>query len=314
MTTMFLNDHNVVDHAYIDEQGRILGGSFAPRWKVSGDVDPQEQVVVDFSKCKKQIKQIIDADDKTGFDHKLWITPTSKCSWTVCEETSWGIDRIVIRTPLVDMDIPRDRVRIISGLSFPAQEYSCGNAGEWMRKWVEKELRKIHGDHLSLECYNSEDFRTHPLDATPGLGQVTIPFRYTHGLKNSSSWGCRNPAHGHLSFIDIRFEATDRNDIVKKLRDKIKNELDGAVFAWQDNIILHTDEDTLIVQYDDLDGTRYHVEYQPGHHPVEVQTETTIENLVNFISDRYKNELSEMKAVDLYVSEGLNKGAYLQLR
>ena len=71
-STMFLSDVTVLDHAYIDDSGFIVGGSFHPCFNVSGEIDGTEQVVVDFSAIKKQIKALIDSKE-TGYDHKLWI-------------------------------------------------------------------------------------------------------------------------------------------------------------------------------------------------------------------------------------------------
>ena len=61
-----------IDYAYINTEGQLLGGSYNADFEVTGDIEFNEQVVIDFGKVKKAIKQIIDGKFH-GFDHKLWI-------------------------------------------------------------------------------------------------------------------------------------------------------------------------------------------------------------------------------------------------
>ena len=68
--TMFFSQPTVIDHAYIDQEGRVVGGSFNPDFLVTGEIDPKEKVVIDFGTGKKQIKALIDHKE-FGYDHKL---------------------------------------------------------------------------------------------------------------------------------------------------------------------------------------------------------------------------------------------------
>lgn len=50
-SSIFLRNISVVDCAIVYPDGTIHGHSFHPNFIVTGDVDEQEQVVIDFSQC-----------------------------------------------------------------------------------------------------------------------------------------------------------------------------------------------------------------------------------------------------------------------
>lgn len=133
--TMFLSNLTILDHAILDERGNVVGGSFNPSFFVAGEIDPIEQVVVDFSTVKKEIKNIID-DRETGFDHKLWwIQGVSKGT------TSTVNNRIIINTPTTMLDMPANAVRFIpyiEGMDIIDTIETCIN------KHITKELSKLH--------------------------------------------------------------------------------------------------------------------------------------------------------------------------
>lgn len=312
MTTMFLNDKNVVDHAYIDERGCVVGGSFGPCWRVTGDVDPEEKVVVDFSTCKKQIKSLID-HPVNGFDHKLWILPTSKCEWDFKDETEYGKNRIVIKSNEVEFDIPKERVKIIDRETDIS--YSCRNAGIWFEEYITEALQAIHGSHISVKCFNTEDMTTAPFDEGEGRELMTR-FRYSHGLKNSTSWGCRNPAHGHYSYVSIRYENPHCPDALSAAIE-VNNFLDchsNLTFAWSENATVSSDGNEVEIDYYDVDGVRYFAKYKNDSLPIVLETETTVEFLTDYFAEILEPYLKRMKAKSLYVSEGLNKGAYKEFK
>ena len=105
---LFLSDLTVVDHAYIDDSGNVVGGSFNPTFYVAGNVDPVEQVVVDFSTIKKDIKNIIDSR-LIGFDHKLWVidgySNVNTLSWNSLSHDT-DATQVEIETPTTKLSIP----------------------------------------------------------------------------------------------------------------------------------------------------------------------------------------------------------------
>ena len=67
--TMFFDNVTDLDCALIKD-GNIVGRSFKIAAEVTGPIQTEEQVVIDFSACKKEMKRLID-HDKLGFDHKF---------------------------------------------------------------------------------------------------------------------------------------------------------------------------------------------------------------------------------------------------
>lgn len=281
-STMFLSNLTVVDHAYIDNEGHIVGGSFNPSFIVEGDVDPTEQVVIDFSTCKKDIKGIIDSKDN-GLDHKLWIGEFSNCEVTATERQ----DGYIISTPHWDIEVPENAVHFLN-----EKYYDIDSIGIYMQKFVTNELKKKYPT-VNVKVYNNTE--AHSL---PYLKEKAY-FRYTHGLKNSTSWGCQNIAHGHLSFISIYGE--DQIG-ANALAQKIAADLDRTMFIWTDN-----------ETHDGLEYTtqrgKFKLTIQGKPKLMYLNTETTIENLVTMIGRKYNRELEAVYAEEVYVSEGLSKGA-----
>lgn len=72
-STLFIGNLTTIDYAYIHPtRYTIKGGSLNLSVEVTGDIEPVENVVVDFGTIKKKIKSLID-DKEEGFDHKLWV-------------------------------------------------------------------------------------------------------------------------------------------------------------------------------------------------------------------------------------------------
>lgn len=284
MTTssMFLADTTNIDHAYIDEQGMIVGGSYRPKFVVTGTVDPVENVVVDFSTIKKTLKATID-DQDAGFDHKLWwIVGKSK---GVLEVNG---DRISITTDHVQIQAPANAIRIIeSSVETELTNYLLAKTAQ-----VYPDVNICIATDLTVD-----------LDVMPQINSTPHLFRYVHGLKESTSWGCQNIGHGHLSYI----AATTTNPLMTNmLLAQIAQELDNTVFAWNQNVSDRT-----------IDYTcgRGHMSMKLSADVklVVLNTETTVEHLVDYVDATYKQELIDAGVVSLFVSEGLSKGACLNV-
>lgn len=293
VSSLFLSNISVVDHAYIDYRGNVVGGSFNPSFLVSGDVDPVEQVVVDFSAVKKQIKAIID-DREIGFDHKLWfIEGYSNGTLT---QTSDGQAKIV--TPTTILTAPMNAIKVISD-----GVYSIDSIGRHLGKLVELELGLLHPNvNIRVECLNNTDahFPTH--------SHIASFFRYAHGLKDSTSWGCKNIAHGHLSYIQLM----PTNDATNALAGNMAKSLDDTIFVYRDNIIDETDVH-LSIGYN-TDRGHFSAVYQKNAYKIEIlDTETTVEHLVDAIAGKWAIELDVLGVTHVLVSEGLSKGALVSV-
>jgi hypothetical protein len=282
-----MNELSVIDHAFIDEDGLIRGGSFMFSCVVTGIVKGAEAVVVDFSTIKKDIKNIIDGHDieqgqRNGFDHKLLIFGTANSDYYYNEKY------FTIQTPSLLATVPRDAVKIEASYD----KYSIEN--------VEKAIKR------QLTLLLSEKYRELKIEVNCRLSEriVTssdlphILFRYVHGLKNSTSYGCISPVHGHLSFIQS--EAL-RNDVIRKqTQDFLKN----AIFVMKENIISQDDKTVLIGYNHRNRGTFKLLLKKELYNIIILDSETTVEYLAEFI----KKEVMRTD-LEVFVSEGLTKGA-----
>ena len=278
--SLFFRNVSVVDHGYIDELGRVIGGSYFPNVTVSGKVTEDENVVIDFSKGKALIK---DAFDEI-IDHKIWII--EGYSNAVVKEDLDNSNNYLIETPVMTSSIPKWRV-------FQMKKTDTFDN-------LVEEYLKQRGLNVKVEVDMTENtFST----------QTNNTFRYSHGLKNSSSQGCKNPNHGHLSFIEL-----EGKDEYKKLKvkNKIIDELDKVIFIFDDNII-YEDSDIIKIEYTVNDEHFKNTYLKKGNKIIISDEETTAENLINLIARRYEKELKEAGITKLFLSEGLQKGSVLRL-
>lgn len=278
--SLFFRNVSVVDHGYIDEDGRVIGGSYFPHVTVKGKVTEDENVVIDFSKGKNLIKQAFD----DIMDHKVWII--EGYSNATVEDDSSISGNYLITTPVMTSSIPKWRV-------FQMKKTDTFNL-------LIQEYLAERGLDVEVEVEMSENtFST----------QFNNTFRYSHGLKNSSSQGCKNPNHGHLSFIEL--EGPDEYKKLK-VKNKILEELDKVIFIYRDNII-YEDSDIIKIAYI-VDKENFKNSYLKKENKIIISDdETTAENLINLIVNRYHNELKEAGITKLFLSEGLQKGSVVAL-
>ena len=211
-----------VDHAVELADGKIYGNSFGLSAELSCNLDPEEQVMVDFSKGKKLIKSYVDCqtngptDMRYGIDHKLWRA-------TVEPEFE---NKIKITNLAVGYDFPVYQV----GEVFPF----VGSRKNWKDKSIKEQiealvrlvlaraednlnafLSKELGKKVRVSLYmdNTTPRRSVSLNNTQERYDTyerhsfaSTTFRYTHGLPNSSSICCQNMVHGHLSSINLHLE------------------------------------------------------------------------------------------------------------
>lgn len=314
--TMFLNDLSVVDHAYVNYNGNVIGGSYNPSFLVTGKIDPVEKVVVDFSTVKKTLKQMIDHNE-TGFDHKCWIIEgMSRCAvkvdgevvtdYTLLDSDHFSSTAVVqIITPSLNMTAPKNAFKFIPRLT-NYENYCTESAG----KWFERYLNELFApDGIVVECNNNVHIHTY-------LDQEQHPaayFTYVHGLKDSTSWGCQNLAHGHLSFIQLESDAGAH--VEQSLALKIADDLNRTVFINKANVIEPAEpSETTTIRYTTPRGEfigSYKDLPADGHKVRVLETETTVEFLISYIKATYADELKVAGIKALYVSEGLTKGAYI---
>lgn len=292
-STIFINHFTVVDHAYIDNEGRIIGGSFLPSVDITGPVEQEEQVVIDFSTCKKEIKAAIDE----VIDHKLWlIIGYSNINKIYIENSNW-----VIKTPAVEVCIPVSRLFV-----YDAPDYSLESTGRMIEEVLQKSLRDTFVG-VTYKVRNSEVVLVANENAPIAF------FRYTHGLKSSSSYGCKNIAHGHMSFIEFETKHEHQFDEAQEFLDVIAGDLDNCVFVFRENIIDRSDNKCVVIGYS-VDGEDFFIRYDTTKCKIVVfDEETTIENIANEIVRFYRIRLTNLGVTKVYVSEGSSKGAVVEV-
>lgn len=295
---LFLNNITVIDHGFIGADGRQHGGSFHASFEVSGEVDPTEQVVIDFSAVKKSIKAIVD-DKVNGYDHKVWVIPGfSDCDVAV------AVGEVTITSSALTLSGPSNMLRIVD-----SKEYSAAAIGADIGKHVEIELAKLYpGVNPVVKCIlNEVGFINKPTNPS-------FYFRYSHGLRNSSSWGCQNIAHGHLSWLELEHdehhskECKECEQAVFNIQQNLTNEWDGAVLIDEANIV-DRGSDYVAIGYT-TDRGRFYAKYRAPYVKYKILPhETTIEHIVAAFAIENAYWLERAHVGKLFISEGLSKGS-----
>lgn len=299
-STLFFNNITCIDHAFVDNIGNIVGGSYHPIITVKGKVTEDESVVVDFSSGKKLMKSIIDHDNgEIGLDHKLWIIPGySACMTKNYSDTHYEIEtrngsRVVL---------PKTDVHIVSG-----------NFTGSVMQTVATDISSILSQQMS-----EYEFDVELTQSAFSVTQNPMMFRYSHGLKNSTSYGCKNITHGHLSFFEItkfgndyREDCDDCKTGLRLIEETLKG-INGSMFIMRENIISE-DEQWIEFGYETPRGKMWAKINRNQQANIIVDSETTIEYLAEFIAKRMMNALLLAKVKEFRVSEGLQKGVVYRL-
>lgn len=293
--TMFVNNITQMDHAFISSTGLMIGAAINLGGEIYGEVTEDEQVVIDFSACKKQIKSLID-DTPIGIDHKLvlfegWSDYTLEGEYVVTPSLKIKINGNVTIIPMNDNSDP----------SIALEQYLAHE--------VSTHLSELHDTEITFTPWLDDTF-TYP---NPKLMPVfhSIPFNYAHGLKNSSSFGCMNIAHGHKSFIavsvnDAVHDSNDHDDAVEDAMDEIVKALHNKIFVNKHDIV------DSVQSYTSMSRGDFSIEFFNQDQVVLFDTDTTIENIVEYVDVKWGAKLKEVGVTALYISEGLTKGAMVK--
>jgi len=152
-SSIFLNAVTVIDHAYINHDGLIIGGSFLASFLVTGETDPLEKVVVDFSTLKKDIKNLIDRhtyyNNSNGYDHKLWLLNGYSNYKAKLEDKD---DYVKITTSSVELVMPRDAVKVFDGRYSETKTVSTSIANH-----LTYSLENLYpNSKINVKCYLQE--------------------------------------------------------------------------------------------------------------------------------------------------------------
>ncbi|MBR9729516.1 6-carboxytetrahydropterin synthase [Shewanella intestini] len=283
---LFVKDLTVIDFSYLCPIRGMVGESWIVDVLLDGGLDEQN-MVLDFGKVKKTIKQTIDE----VADHRLLIpTACSQVRWQQKAERVW-------------MDFASNKGHI--HLACPAQAFALLPTEiidfDSVNAFLHKALTQVLPDNvqgISLTLRNEA---------------LSTPFyHYSHGLKKHDG-NCQRIAHGHRSPITI-FE----NGVAMPKWDSYWAK------RWQD-IYLGTQED--VVDVGELELSKqanvnaqthigFHYQAPQGDFQLAmpmgcceiIPHDTTVELLAQFIAQSLK-ALSPNSDFKVIAFEGIGKGA-----
>lgn len=299
--TMFFDNVTDLDCAVLSGQD-ILGRSYRVQAEVTGPVETEEQVVIDFSACKKEMKRLID-DVEVGFDHKFIACTADDVDGAFAKKPN-GEERSYISTDS------------FSAIGDPAM-FQLIESGA--NKGIETSLRIAIEELLSVGLAKLVDLDIGKIDVAVTLvpclsitaGQFRLPFNYVHGLKNSTSFGCQNIIHGHSSFI----EAFDTNGFpvsLTKLIELFDIPFDANYIVTTKDNLVDSDDGTTRIEYVSKSRGTFKLETTQDTWVLDYP-DTTVENLATHIAIRSLSSLRAAGIAKIRVSEGLSKGAVVDL-
>lgn len=290
-STIYINDLTTIDAAVLTQDGSIMGESLNLSVKLTGNTTKSESVVLDFSTAKKRIKDLIDHKEY-GFDHKLWVRQ-GLFNHTLDDDGDF-----VIKTPFLGLKVPQNAVRMLP------EDMDLTSV---IRHFLEFHLN----EEFSVEVLLNHSF---PFKNTwQGDNQYCSPFRYVHGLKDSTSWGCQNIAHGHHSYISLESKSPKDMYLVD-LSDTIAKALHNAIFINRDNLYPSNAHGDCILGYTVNRGDFYMSLDSHKNNIIDLDTETTIECLADYVLRRFGSTMRRCGVTGFYISEGLVKGAYQEVQ
>lgn len=310
--SMYYANLTNIDLAMIMPDGRLRGDSFNLHLELVGAEDPEEAVLIDFSTAKKSIKSWIDDHTGNGFDHKCWLFDHKDAAYHLSTATSneTGKSSFCLETDSVLLTAPDNCFRIIPCNTQVLNLQSMMRCAELeMELYLEKKFAEA-GQQISVTVGLTNNF-SYPVFAEQELQGFS--FRYTHGLKKSTSFGCKNIVHGHASYITFKekenvgnFQA-GKKEFYKDTIEEIVSYVHNKVFAWEQNVSRDPqDNSKLIIEYTTERG--YMRQVVDKQNCIVLNVETTVEHIAQFIANEFEEQLTALDVDTLYVSEGLEKG------
>ena len=286
---LFVRDLTVIDAAYLCPHRDVVGESWLVDVELTGELN-EMSMLFDFSRVKKQLKAIIDAE----VDHRLLIPQNASETMIEPAATGYLFVDFLSEEHTIHLNCPEQAFAVI-----PAAEISTETVTDYLLTLIRDKLPgNIDGLKITLR---------HEHIPTPS-------YHYTHGLKKHDG-NCQRIAHGHRSMIELWVDGA---------RDHALEQYWAT--RWQD-IYLGTEEDLVSVAELELSETGQELVSDQQHYcfrytsaqgdfqlaiPKEsceiIDTDTTVELLASYIAARLKPQLGE-KELKVVAYEGVGKGA-----
>lgn len=314
MPSIYLSNITVIDCAVVYANGSVHGHSFNPRIRISSDeLLGDEQVVADFSNIKSRIKKLLD-DPILGLDHKLLVSHSFAKTTATQDATQDNPAHWSVGTTKLAYVSPRQPGR--HGARLLQRDVN----GEFDACSV------IAAEIVDLLLAHLTDFTfVVTVDEHPNVDpawdkNLFTTFRYTHGLPKSTSFGCQNILHGHASYVqffthhypELVGGFTPNSVEPQQLRkqqevvEAARTLLDGTHFTSQE----HYNPSTSSITYICPRGVFHLTLLQDV---VALPYEPTVENMAEWLKENLMERMLEAGVTGFYLSEGLWKGAYVEL-
>ncbi|MBC7000989.1 6-carboxytetrahydropterin synthase [Photobacterium sp. BZF1] len=286
---LFVRDLTVIDASYLCQQRGMVGESWILDVVMSGELN-EMSMVLDFSRVKKQIKQIVDE----YVDHRLIVPSQSDAIRTAATKPGYAT-----------VDLLRGDKSL--HLHCPEQAYCFIEDSEVTIESVTRHIYKVLEGKLPENVQGLELTLRH--EHIPG------PFyHYSHGLKKHDG-NCQRIAHGHRSPVELVINGQRDTALEQQWAER-----------WQD-IYLGSTEDECVLSELNLSSLAANVTEQTHHafrytapqgefelaiarSDVEmIDTDTTVELLAQYIAEQVSTSVASGSTIEVIAYEGVGKGA-----
>ncbi|MCW8328417.1 6-carboxytetrahydropterin synthase [Photobacterium sp. SDRW27] len=285
---LFVRDLTVIDASFLCEKRGMVGESWILDVVMSGELN-EMSMVLDFSRVKKQIKQLVDE----YVDHRL-IVPTQSSRIHVAES----------KPGYATVDLMRNDKSI--HLNCPDQAYCFIEDDTVTIESVTQHLYQVLDGKLPENVQGLElKLRHETIDGAF--------YHYTHGLKKHDG-NCQRIAHGHRSpvelFVDGERDAELEQQWAERWQDIYLGSREDEVALSELNLSEHAASISDLSHY----GFRYtapqgEFELAIARSETEVlNTDTTVELLAHYIADQVSPQVTG-KSLEVVAYEGVGKGA-----
>jgi len=284
---LFVKDLTVIDSSVLDYSRGIIGQSWLVDIVLHGDLNEQS-MILDFGIVKKLIKSTVDE----LVDHKLIIPAHAKFCDVMSDGAFTYVDAWREHSDSIHLACPDQAFALI-----PTEQITLANLETYL---TEQLMLRLPNNVKKLEV----KLREEKIDGAE--------YCYSHGLRKHLG-NCQRIAHGHRSTIEIL--RNDERDTALEL---------SWAERWRD---IYLAEQCDMVSASELSLSRsgmaaitpehYCFKYQApqgefqlaiGKSIVEIMpTETTVENIAQYIADTLAKDCSDSLTVFAY--EGVGKGA-----
>lgn len=286
---LFVRDLTVIDASYLCPQRGMVGESWILDVVMSGELN-EMSMVLDFSRVKKQIKQLVDQ----YVDHRLLIPATSTAIQTAPTKAGYTSVDLISANHAIHLHSPEQAFCFIDAEAITVES-------------VTEHLQQVLLGHLPANVQGLEIILRH--EKIDGAF-----YHYSHGLKKHDG-NCQRIAHGHRSPIELVVNGQRNAELEQQWAHR-----------WQD-IYLGSQEDVISVSELNLssaaenisDESHYGFRYTAPQGEFELAiaksateilaTDTTVELLACYIADHIKPQLAATDCLDVFAYEGVGKGA-----